>query len=61
MLKKIFFKKIALYLSVSVFNWEHYILRLQLETGQPFYMVIRATRSSSLLQCKGSNFISQLF
>ena len=36
-------------------------LRLQLETGQSFYVVIPATRRSSRLQCKGSTFISQLF
>ena len=42
-------------------NWGHYILRLQLEMGLPFYVVIRATRRSSLLQCKGSTFISRLF
>ena len=34
-------------------------LRLQLETGPPFYVVIRATRRSSRLQCKGGTFISQ--
>ena len=36
-------------------------LRLLLETGLPFYVVIRATRRSSCLQGKGSTFISQLF
>ena len=30
-------------------------------TGSPFYVVIRATRRSSRLQCKGSTFISPLF
>ena len=29
--------------------------------GPPFYMVIRAMRRSSLLQCKESTFISHLF
>ena len=42
-------------------NWGHYILRLQLETGPPFYVVIRATGRSRRLQCKGSTFISRLF
>ena len=37
------------------------ILRLQLETVPPFYVVIRATQRSSLLQCKGSTFISRFF
>ena len=32
-----------------------------METGPPFYVVIRATRRSSRLQGKGSTFISQLF
>ena len=54
------------YLSVNVFSTkvlvgDTYILRPQLETGPPFYVVIRATRRSSLLQCKGSTFISLLF
>ena len=57
--------KNALYLSVNVFStsaiWGHYILRLLMETGPPFYVVIRATRRSSRLQGKGSTFISQLF
>ena len=35
-------------------------LRLLLETGPPFYVVIRAKRRSSHLQGKGSTFISQL-
>ena len=34
--------------------------RLQLETGPPLYMVIRATQRSSRLQRKGSTFISHL-
>ena len=34
-------------------------LRFQLETGPPFFVVIRATRRFSCLQCKGSTFISQ--
>ena len=42
-------------------NWGHYFLRLLLETGSPFYVVIRATRSSTRLQGKGITFISQLF
>ena len=36
-------------------------LRLLLETGPPFYMVIRATWGSSRLQGKGNTFISQSF
>ena len=36
-------------------------LRLLLETGPPFYVVIRATRRSTPLQGKGSTIISQLF
>ena len=36
-------------------------LRLQLETGQPFNVVIRATRRSSRLQSKQSTFIYHLF
>ena len=36
-------------------------LRLRLETGQPFYVVIRATRRSSRLQCKRGTFIYHLF
>ena len=39
----------------------HYILRLLMETGPPFYVDIRARRRSSRLQGKGSTFISQLF
>ena len=39
----------------------HYILRLLMETGPPFYVVIRATRGSSRHQGKGRTFISQLF
>ena len=58
-------KKNALYLSVNVFSTKvligDYNLRLQLETGPPFYVVIRATRRSSGLHCTGSTFISQLF
>ena len=60
--------KKALYLSVNVFSTkvtlligDSIFLRLLLETGPPFYVVIRATRRSSRLHCKGSNFISQLF
>ena len=59
-------KKSALYLSVNVFSTELLIgdnifLRFLLEKGPPFYMVIRATRRLSRLQCEGSTFISQLF
>ena len=36
-------------------------LRLLLDTGLPFYVVIRATQRSSRLQGKGSTFVSQLF
>ena len=58
-------KKKALYLSVNVFSTKvligDTILRLLMETGPPFYVVIRATRRSSRLQGKGSTFISQLF
>ena len=58
-------KKNALYLSVNVFSTKvligDTILRLLMETGPPFYVVIRATRRSSRLQGKGSTFISQLF
>ena len=42
-------------------NKGHYFLHLLLKTGPPFYVVIRTTRRSSRLQCKGSTFISQLF
>ena len=54
------------YLSVNVFSTKVLIgdtifLRLLMETGPPFYVVIRATRKSRRLQCKGSIFISQLF
>ena len=37
------------------------LLHLLLETGPPFYMVIRVKRRSSSLQCKWSALISQLF
>ena len=36
-------------------------LRLLVETGLPFYMVIRTTRRSSRLQGYGHTTISQLF
>ena len=36
-------------------------LRLLLETGPPFYVVLLVTRRSSHLQGKGSTFISQSF
>ena len=57
-------KKNALYLSVNVFSMkaltgDTIFLRLLLEMGLPFYLVIRATRRSSHLQGKGSTFISQ--
>ena len=35
-------------------NRGHYYLRLLLATGPPFYKVIRATRRSTRLHCKGS-------
>ena len=35
-------------------------LRVLLETGPPFYVVVRATRRSNRLQGNGSTFISQL-
>ena len=59
-------KKKALYLSVNVFSTKVLIgdtifLRLLMETGPPFYMVIRAARMSGRLQGKGSTFISRLF
>ena len=43
--------KKALYLSVNVFRTK---VRLLLETGPPFYVVIRATRRSSCLQDEGT-------
>ena len=56
-------KKKALHLSVNVFSTKVLIgdTIFLLEKGPPFYVVIRATRRSSRLQCKGSTFISQLF
>ena len=59
-------KKNALCLSVYVFSTkalfgDTFFLRLQLETGPPFYVVIWATRKSSRLQYKGGTFISWLF
>ena len=59
-------KKGTFYLSVNVFSTKVLIgdtifLRLLMETGPPFYVVIRATERSRRLQCKGSTFISQLF
>ena len=56
----------VLYLSVNVFSRKvraigDTILRLLLETGLPFYVVIRAPRRSSHLQGEGSTFISLLF
>ena len=55
------------YLSINVFSTKVLIgedtifLRLLMETGPPFYVVIRATRRSRRLQCRGSTFISQSF
>ena len=46
--------------STKVLIGDTIFLRL-IETGPPFYVVIRATRRSSRLQGKGSTFISQLF
>ena len=50
-------------MSVDVFSTKVLIrdtifLLLQLETGPPFYVVIRATRRSTRLRDKGSTFIS---
>ena len=43
-------------------NWGHYFyVSYVMETGPPFYVVIRATQRSNRLQDKGSTFISQLF
>ena len=53
-------KKTALYLSVNVFSTKVLIGTLFLRLGPPFYEVIRATRRSNRLLCKGSTFISQL-
>ena len=57
---------IALYLSVNVFSRKVLIgdtifTSGLVETGPPFYVVIRATQRSTRLQGKGSTFISQLF
>ena len=52
------------FLSVNVISTKVLIedtVCLLLETGPPFFAVIRATRMSSLLQGKGNTFISQLF
>ena len=50
-------------LSVNEFGKTYYLrtqfLRLVLDTGPPFYGVIRATRRSSRLKNKGSTFISK--
>ena len=59
-------KKIALYLSVDVFSRKVLIgdtifTSGLVETGPPFYVVIRAAQRSTRLQGKGSTFISQLF
>ena len=57
----------ALFLIVNLFSTKALIgdtirfLCFLLETGPPFYMVIRATRRSSHFQGKGSTFISQSF
>ena len=58
-------EKKVLYLSVNVFSTKvligNTILRVPMETGPPFYVVIRAKQRSRRLQCKDSTFISQLF
>ena len=36
-------------------------LRLPMEMGAPFYVVMRGTQKSSRLKDKGSTFISQLY
>ena len=59
-------KKIALYLSVNVFSRKVLIgdtifTSGLVETGPPFYVVIRATQRFTRLQGKGSTFISQIF
>ena len=58
-------KKNAPYLSVKVFSTKVLIgdtfLQLLLDMGLPVYVVIRATRRTSRLQCKDNTFTSQLF
>ena len=49
-----------MYLGRKYWLWTLF-LRLLLETGPPFYVVIRATRRFSRLKCKEISFISQLF
>ena len=52
---KIHFIRVSMYLARKY--WLRTLfLRLQLETGPPFYLVIRATRRSSYLRCKGRFF-----
>ena len=46
---------------ITVLIGDSNFLRLLLDTGPPFYVVIRATQRSSRLQGKSSTFISQLF
>ena len=55
-------KKGTFYLSVNVFstkvlNGDTVFLLLLMETGPPFYVVIRATERSRRLQCKGSTYL----
>ena len=58
-------KKNALYLSVNVFSTKvligDTIFTSLAGDGTAIYVVIRATRRSGRLQCKGSTFFSQLF
>ena len=58
--KKMHIIWVSFYLEERI-NWGHQFLRLLVETGPPFYVVVRATRRSSRLQSKGSTFIPQLF
>ena len=46
---------------ITVLIGDSIFLRLLLDTGPLFYVVIRAMQRSSRLQGKGSTFISQLF
>ena len=57
-------KKKALYLSVNVFSTkvligDTYILRLQLETGPPFYVVIRAIPVKARERVSGNRLLAQ--
>ena len=58
--KKMLFIWVSIYLEERT-NWGHQFLLLLLETGPPFYVVVRATRRSGRLQSKDSTFIPQLF